>query len=229
MAKLVFYLSVAEQNRDSAIATAASFSSSAFSQQHTLCCALLQPRTADILAIPPDSAFLQRINLVFEVEAPAGEPIASWENELKKEMGPLLALVEPGSSYLVVCHTRMFQASGPKLQRYHYFMVRKKGYSRADYLDYYSNSHYRFGVATPLADYYQNYIDEQATTAAAGLFGFQPVAADNFSELRFDDINAYLHSAVTQEVGPAAGADEALFVDRKKCQSFSMDVLFDSA
>lgn len=107
-------------------------------------------------------------------------------------------------------------------------MNRSTDYSRADYLDYYVHSHYQFGLATPLADYYQNYLDLEGGRELATLFGVNSIAADNISELRFDSVEDYLLSDVIREIGPAAGADEERFVDRKICQSFSMDVLLDT-
>ncbi|MEZ5503481.1 MAG: hypothetical protein R3E50_12820 [Halioglobus sp.] len=112
--------------------------------------------------------------------------------------------------------------------RYHYLMYRRADFSRADYLDYYVHNHSRFGLASPLADYYQTYLDKESGRALATLFGMQALGADSISELRFASLEDYLFSDTIAEVGPAAGADEALFVDRERCQGFSMDVLLDT-
>ena len=50
----------------------------------------------------------------------------------------------------------------------------------------------------------------------------------NISELRFDSVEEYLSSDAIREVGPAASEDEESFVDRDRCQSFTMDVLRDT-
>ncbi len=50
-------------------------------------------------------------------------------------------------------------------------MYRRADFSRADYLDYYVHSHSRFGLASPLADYYQNYLDQEAGREMAQQFG----------------------------------------------------------
>ena len=98
----------------------------------------------------------------------------------------------------------------------------------SDYLDYYVHSHYRFGLATPLADYYQNYLDQEGGRELAELLGLNAMAADNISELRFNDVEDYLFSDTIREIAPAAEADEKLFVNRAVCQSFTMDVLQDT-
>ena len=95
-------------------------------------------------------------------------------------------------------------------------------------MDYYTHSHHRFGVATPLADYYQNYLDIEGGAELAGFLGLNAIDADNISELRFDSVEDYLFSDTIAKVGPAAAEDEARFVNRDICQSFTMDVLLDT-
>ena len=112
--------------------------------------------------------------------------------------------------------------------RYHYLMVRRQDFSQADYLDYYVHSHSRFGVATPLADYYQNYIDARAGARLAEVLGLNPLVADSISELRFLRLEDYLSSDVIAEIGPAASVDEERFVDRAASQSFTMEVVQDT-
>ncbi|MFK7974678.1 MAG: hypothetical protein AB8C02_00990 [Halioglobus sp.] len=228
MAKIVFYLATDKEHASDALTTALAFPHSQFAQTHSLCCSIMQPRAEDILAIPADSEFLRNLSIVLEIISPAGSPIQPWLNELPAILKPLLACVNPDQSSLLVATPRTLQDTGSKQQRYHYLMARAKHFSPSDYLDYYMNSHYRFGVVTPLANYIQNYVDAPTTTALASRLGMQAITFDNFSELQFDDINAYLQCDAILEAGPAASRDEALFVDRKQCQSFSMDVVFDS-
>jgi hypothetical protein len=150
------------------------------------------------------------------------------QQDLQDALAPVLDLVDRSLSHVVLGYSRTFQEAGVKPVRYHYLMYRRDDYSRADYLDYYVHSHYQFGLASPLADYYQNYLDLEGGRELAQLFGLNSIEADNISELRFDSVEDYLYSDIIRKIGPAASADEELFVNRKLCQSFSMDVLLDT-
>lgn len=48
------------------------------------------------------------------------------------------------------------------------------------------------------------------------------------TELRFDDIDKYVFSDTIRDIATAAAIDEAKFVNRNICQSFSMDVILDT-
>jgi hypothetical protein len=194
-----------------------------------LAVALMTPQQRDPLAVPADSEFLAAIDLVVELAAVAGEPLARQAESLGESLQAVLVLADRDRSHVYHDYQRCFQASGPKPFRYHYLMRRRADFSRADYFDYYTHHHYRFGVATPLADYYQGYADPEGTAAWAERLGVRAIPADNLSELRFDDVAAYLGSDVIAEVGPAAAADEEGFVDRASSVSFSMRVLLDTA
>lgn len=228
MAKLIFYLTANNHGLHSVTTAARDFAQSAFADEHSLQCAIMHPRDEDVLAIPPDSDFLQNLHVVLEVQAPAGTPMQPWLDALVTELASLLHCIDAAMSHVFAVTPRVFQNNGARKQRYHYLMFRAQHFSRSDYLDYYMNSHYRFGIVTPLANYIQNYSDPNTTAQLALALGMQPINADNFSELHFDDINDYLHCDAILEAGPAASADEALFVHRDLCQSFSMNVVFET-
>lgn len=189
---------------------------------------VLVPRDSDPLAAPADSLFLTGLEVVLELVAPAGVAFGSCQRNLSRLLSPLMALVDRERSRVACGYHRCFQESGRKPLRYHYLMVRRAGYSQADYLDYYVHSHARFGMATPLADYYQNYLDQGAGAQLAATWGLKPVEADSISELRFLVLEDYLGSDIIAEVGPAAALDEERFVDRRACQGFTMEVLQDT-
>ncbi len=188
----------------------------------------MRPRPADLLAVPPDSPFMAGLDVVLEIVAPCGQALRQVLPELERALAPVLELVDRSHSHLVLGYSRTFQESGEKPVRYHYLMYRRTDFSRADYLDYYVHSHSRFGLASPLADYYQNYLDQDGGRELAQLFGLNVLEADSISELRFDSVENYLYSDIIREIGPKASADEELFVNRPRCQSFSMDVLLDT-
>ena len=228
MAKIVFYLSAVKGKANELLGECEAVGTAACITGNSVDIAILKPRSPDSLAVPPGSDFLATLDIVLEMVTPAGVPVESIKHELKSSLAPVLGCVDRDKSSLVSAHSRAFQESGPKPLRYHYLMYRRDDFSRADYLDYYTHKHYQFGIATPLADYYQNYTDIAGSAGLADLFGVQANLADSISELRFDDIDAYLSSDVIREVGPAAINDEAVFVNRERCQSFSMDVLRDT-
>jgi hypothetical protein len=188
----------------------------------------MRPRPADLLAVPPDSTFLAGLNLVLELVVPCGQALGQLLPDVESALTPVLDLVDRSQSHLVLGYARAFQESGAKPVRYHYLMYRRADFSRADYLDYYVHRHSRFGLASPLADYYQNYLDEDGGQALAQQFGLNCLAADSISELRFASVEDYLYSDIVREIGPQASADEELFVNRPRCQSFSMDVVLDT-
>jgi hypothetical protein len=228
MAKIIFYLHAVREQTPHIIRAAQELALHKCFTEDGLALAVMTPRPSDLLAVPADSRFLTRLAVILEIVLPPGRPLSDLLPDLELALVPVLERADRGQSYLVAGYQRTFQQSGPKPVRYHYLMYRLGRFSRSDYLDYYVHSHYRFGVATPLADYYQNYLDAQAGRELAQVFGVNSLEADNISELRFDSVETYLFSDIIREVGPAASADEALFVDRERCQSFSMDVLLDT-
>jgi hypothetical protein len=228
MAKVIFYLHAPHGQAEAVLYAATEMASDLQLVHHRLQLAIMRPRSADLLAVPPDSEFLAGLEVVIEIAAPCGQALRQLLPDIENALAPLLELVDRRQSHLVVGYSRAFQQSGAKPVRYHYLMYRRTDFSRADYLDYYVHSHSRFGLASPLADYYQNYLDEDAGRVLAQQFGLNCLAADSISELRFASVQDYLYSDIIREIGPKASADEELFVNREICQSFSMDVLLDT-
>ena len=228
MSKIIFYLHARSGQSQALRRAAMKLASDNLLKNDGIDMAVMRPRSDDLLAVPANSDFLAKLDLVVEIVLPFGQPIKELQSELHEATSLMLGLVDREQSFLVFGYQRTFQESGKKLQRYHYLMFRRSDYSRADYLDYYVHRHYRFGIASPLADYYQNYLDAEGGRELAALLCVNPFDADNISELRFECLEDYLFSDVTREIAPQAAADEELFVDRNRCQSFSMDVLLDS-
>ena len=159
MAKVIFYLHAPHGQTEALIRAAMEFASDRLLVHHRLQLAIMRPRLADPLAVPPDSEFLAGLEVVLEIAVPGGQALRQLLPDIEKALAPLLELVDRRQSHLVVGYSRIFQQSGAKPVRYHYLMYRHTDFSRADYLDYYVHIHSRFGLASPLADYYQNYLD----------------------------------------------------------------------
>ncbi|NQX88992.1 MAG: hypothetical protein HRT77_10040 [Halioglobus sp.] len=228
MAKLVFYLAAGSAGAAALNSRARALVESPVVAAERAQLAVMTPRPNDQLAAPASSPFLDTLDLVLEIAVPFGQPVWRARSEWIDALGPLLEITDRAHSFLVLGYHRTFQETGSRAVRYHYLMYRRPDFSRADYLDYYVHRHYRFGLATPAADYMQNYLDQEGGRALADLCGLKCLDADTISELRLDSVEAYLSSDGVIEVGPSAGADETVFVDRGRCQSFSMDVLLDT-
>lgn len=226
MAKIIFYFHAQDGQTQALIESGKALADNQLFSAYQL--AIMQPREQDLLAVPSNCDFLNSIDMVLEIVAPFGQPIKRALVDVAEALQPVLELIDKSHSYVLSAYHRTFQESGPKPIRYHYMMYRRDDYSRSDYLDYYVHSHYQFGVTTPLADYYHNYIAPGDTQALASQLGIHPIKADNISELRFDDLEKYLFSDAVREIGPKATADEEKFVNREISRSFSMDVLLDT-
>ncbi len=228
MAKIIFYLHADNNQPQRIIRAAGDLANHTLFDRFGFWLSVMTPRSSDLLAVPAESNFLDGLAAVVEIVVPYGQTLADIRSELHDAMAPVLDTANTGRSHVAAGYHRVFQESGAKPLRYHYLMYRLPHFTRADYLDYYVHSHSRFGVATPLADYYQNYLDQEASRELAKQFGVNPVEADSISELRFESVEAYLFSDIVRQIGPAASDDEKLFVNRPLCQSFSMDVLLDT-
>lgn len=228
MAKQLFYFHALQARAPQLLDATLALTSSSVLANHSLHAAVMIPLDNDPLAAPADSPFLTGLDVVLEMVAPAGVSLRSFQRDLSTMLSPLMTLVDRERSRVACGYHRCFQESGQKPLRYHYLMARRQDFSQADYLDYYVHSHSRFGVASPLADYYQNYIDARAGVRLAGMLGLKPVIAESISELRFLRLEDYLSSDVIAEIGPAASVDEERFVDRAASQSFTMDVVQDT-
>lgn len=186
---------------------------------------VMRPREDDILRVGAGDGRLEQLTLAIEFECVPGVPLSSFQGAFVEAISPLLVSVDAEQSRLGVSHQKVFQLRGRKPVRYHYLMERRADFSHADYLDYYANHHCRFGLASPLADYLQNYVEPVTTQALANQLGLAPLTASSVSELRFDDVEAYLYSPPVLAIVEAAAEDEASFVDRDLSVSFSMNVL----
>lgn len=228
MAKIILYLHAGNGQPEELLRSAGALASHSFFEKYRLQLAVMTPRESDLLAVPPDSEFLACLDVVLEITFSVGLALKGLQAELSESLSSVLDMTDRSHSHVVLGYHRTFQESGPKPVRYHYLMYRRADFSRADYLDYYAHRHCRFGLVTPLADYFQNYLDQRGGQELAKLLGINAMAADNISELRFASVEEYLFSDIIREIAPEAAADEELFVNRKICQSFSMDVHCDT-
>lgn len=182
------------------------------------------PVLAQLLrAVRPDpfydpSAGHARPDVVVELKVAAGRPLADFQ-------GALTALLEDTpyerDSLALAMHERELIPCEPQRFIYHYLMLRKPGFSRADYLDYYARFHSRMGAHTPaIAGYAQNDVDPDASAAIADRLGLACREVTSISELRIPDVEAFMAHPELARVGGPAAEDEARFVDRAASVSF---------
>jgi len=108
--------------------------------------------------------------------------------------------------------------------RYQYFMRRRAGTSRVDYLDHYFHHHSQFGFATPgIEGYTQFHVDPAASALAAARLGLGAVVCDSVSELHLASLATFLGALAESGYGGDAIADEETFVDRESSVSITCD------
>jgi hypothetical protein len=171
----------------------------------------------------PDSPF-PRPQLVLDFVTSPGCPLTTYLAELKVL---LAGLPYSESSLALVMRERVYIDCGPQAFHYHYLMLRREDFSTADYMDYYSNFHCRFGFHTPAIEgYSQNDIDLVASAEIASELGLGFREVTSLSELKMPSIEGFLASPAMAELGGPAEEDELRFVDRDSSISFSSEVVF---
>jgi len=106
--------------------------------------------------------------------------------------------------------------------RYQYLMRRNASFSHAAYLERYREIHSQFGLRTPgILGYVQFHVDSEASRRAAGRAGLGVWGVDSVSELHLESLKSFLAAVTAEpEVARAAGADEEIFVDRRRSFDF---------
>lgn len=170
----------------------------------------------------PDSGY-GRPQIIVELVTAPGRPLAQLCASVQQLLrdAPVAA-----SSQVYVMQERTYIDCPPQPLCYHYLMVRNPDFSVADYNDYYSNFHCRFGFHTPaIAGYSQNYIDQEASEGYAQSLGLDARQVTSISEMKLPSLETFLASPAMAELGPPAAADEERFVDRANSVSFCSEVV----
>lgn len=184
---------------------------------------VLQPIKNDPFLSGRDQVFSNLVAIVKFI-IPAGNPMSSYMEHVSKTVADLNKGVG-AACHICVTSPRQFKTTGDESVNYFYFMKRKEGFSRADYLDYYANSHFNFGMQTNGITYIQNYIDTAASEQIAENLGANSTNFDSVSEMRFSSINDFFSNNSVDSIGEQATQDELRFVDRDNsemvcCESF---------
>lgn len=160
-----------------------------------------------------------------EIAQPLGQLLEPLLAMLQPRIDALLEVLDRDATQVLAGYHRALTVEGRNRLVYHYLMQKKAGFRRADYLDYYMNSHYQFGIATPGIDYYQTYRDAEFSAELAQRWHVAVCPAENVSEMHMNDIDEVAADSVTVEVGRRAIADEEVFVDRASSRMFTMALI----
>lgn len=118
-------------------------------------------------------------------------------------------------SSLLVGEDVVIVASARTRFRYQYLMRRNTSFSHESYLKRYRDVHAQFGIETPgISGYVQFHVDSEESQRVARSVGMGVWAVDSVSELHLESIEFFLHEISKSSIGPAAIADEEIFVDR---------------
>ena len=224
MAKIFLY-AVARQSDAAALERAKSLINTSHSIDgvHPML-SLMVPLADDPFGYVPGVSF-ERPSFVIEIAQPMGKPLEPAITLLQPQLTSLLELLDRNKTQVLAGYHRAFKVTGKNQLIYHYLMQKKAGFRSVDYIDYYANNHYQFGIATPGIDYYQTYKDAEFTHELAQRWGVVAATAENVSEMHMNDVNELLHGDGIAEVSRGALADEELFVDRPNSRMFTMQLI----
>ncbi len=167
----------------------------------------------------------RRPQLILEVIASPGKPMAELHDVLTKVLDQ--ASIDRSESLVLLMQERKFIPSSPQKIYYHYLMIKRQGFSMADYLDYYTNLHFRFGMHTPAIEgYSQNYVDQASSEGLASLLGLSCREVTSISEMKMPSLMDFLGDPGILAVAEPAAIDEAYFVDRNHSVMFCSEVIF---
>lgn len=109
--------------------------------------------------------------------------------------------------------------------RYIALMRRKLGFSHDDYVSYYRTNHVRFGRECPGSiGYHQNYVDRDESRRAAHACGFGIWDLDSVTEIYIRSAEEFNRATADDPIREEAGADEAVFIDRRSMVGFCTTV-----
>jgi hypothetical protein len=147
---------------------------------------------------------------------------AAFESLICGLGGKLDEVAHPDLSSMLIGEDIAFIPCERAPVRYQYLMRRNASFSHEAYLERYREIHSQFGLRTPgILGYVQFHVDAEASRQAAGRAGLGVWGVDSVSELHLESLESFL-AAVTAEpdVAREAGADEEIFVDRRRSFDF---------
>lgn len=162
-------------------------------------------------------------DLVVEVLAPPGRPFGTALPALRQVIDA--GAVDGARSLGLLMHSRYFVPCPPQPVNIHYLMLRRSDHAPADYHDYYSHYHSRFGVRMQgIEGYSQNTIDQPGSKQLCAGLGLQYREVTSISEMNAASIEALLSSPSMAELPGPTTEDELRFVDREQSVMYSSQV-----
>lgn len=161
--------------------------------------------------------------LVVEVLTASGQPFSSALPALQQALQG--SSINGEHSLGLLMHSRNFVPCTPQPVNIHYLMVRRSDLYPADYYDYYSHYHSRFGIRMQgIEGYSQNYIDQPGSKQLCQQLGLNYREVTSISEMNTAAMAALLNSPSMAELPGPTTEDEMRFVDRDLSVMYSSQV-----
>jgi hypothetical protein len=162
-------------------------------------------------------------DLVLEVLTASGQPFSSTLPALREALAA--GNIAGERSLGLLMHSRNFVSCTPQPINIHYLMVRRNDLCPADYNDYYSHYHSRFGIRMQgIEGYSQHYIDQSGSKQLCQELGLHYREVTSVSEMNTCSMETLLNSPSMVELPGPTTEDELRFVDRDLSVMYSSQV-----
>lgn len=165
-------------------------------------------------------------DVTVEIKSRPGLPLETVLQSWSGLADRLTDVLDAKRSLALVVHEREFRPAPEQPICYHYLMVRREGFSPADYWDYYTQYHAHFGmITTGIEGYAQNLVDQEASIKLAQDTGVGYREVTSISEMHIADMETFLGAPDMADIAPRAAEDEARFIDREASVMYSAEVV----
>lgn len=220
MAKALLFLR-ATGDRDSLSARLQQAIDSSFADQDHVSVRLMRHLEPDPLTNPESCHPCP--DMVMEVLVAPGQPFKAALPAIRQAIDG--GNIDYGQSLALLMHSRNFVTCTPQAINIHYLMVRREDFSPADYHDYYSHYHSRFGICMQgIEGYSQNYIDQPGSKQLCRELGLKYREVTSISEMNISSMETLLNSPSMEELPGPTTEDELRFVNRELSVMYSSQV-----
>ncbi len=165
-------------------------------------------------------------DLVIEVLTAPGLVFSAVEEALVNSLD--VAGIDCEQSLALLMHQRVYLPHAPQPVNFHYLMLRREDLSPADYCDYYSHYHCRFGIHCPgIEGYSQNYIDQTGSQQLCRTLAMAYREVTSISEMNTPSLEVFFGSPAMMELAEPTTMDEQRFVNREQSVMFTSEVFFE--
>lgn len=152
---------------------------------------------------------------VVRIVTSSKEGFSTAENQIILDLREMLKELDI-EYHTLIASEKVFKKTPIESINYMYFMKKRDDFTHTDYIKYYSNHHFRFGIKTNDITYIQNYINKEETSKMNHGIDNANLDFDSVSEMLFSSIKCFFSANDIQELGYQAKKDELKFVNREK-------------